>query len=53
MGDMLLGPAFEAAEARAFKEAYRTVRFAMAELGGDSGVLGAAAFALRKMKESG
>ncbi len=50
IGDMLLGPAFKVAGERAFKEAYQAVRFATAELGRNSGVLGAAAFALREMK---
>ncbi len=45
MGDRLLGPAYEEAGRRAFKQAYRVVRFARAELGRNSGVLGAAAFA--------
>ncbi|MDD5127936.1 MAG: ROK family protein [Dehalococcoidales bacterium] len=45
MGDMLLQPAFKAAGERAFKAPYQAVRFARAALGGDSGVLGAAAFA--------
>ena len=51
IGDMLLEPAYEVAGERAFKESYRTVRFAMAKLGRDSGVLGAAAFALQEMKK--
>jgi len=49
IGDMLLKPAFEEARRRAFKQAYQAVRFARAELGRNSGVLGAAAFALEKM----
>jgi len=48
IGDMLLKPAFEEAGRRAFKPAYQAVRFARAELGRNSGVLGAAAFALEK-----
>ncbi len=52
IGDMLLGPAFKVAGERAYKEAYQAVRFALAELGRNSGVLGAAAFALREMKGS-
>ena len=52
IGDMLLKPAFEEAGRRAFKQAYQSVRFARAELGRNSGVLGAAAFALEKMRES-
>ena len=50
-GDMLLEPAFKVARERAYKEAFHAVRFATAELGRDSGVLGAAAFALREMRK--
>jgi glucokinase len=50
IGDMLLGPAFKTAGERAYKEAFQAVRFASAELGRNSGVLGAAAFALQKMR---
>jgi len=53
IGDMLLKPAFEEAGRRAFKQAYQAVRFARAELGGNSGVLGAAAFALEQIKSTG
>ena len=49
MGDMLLKPAYEVAGKRAFIEPYRTVRFVLAELGVNSGVIGAATFALRKL----
>jgi glucokinase len=52
IGDMLLGPAYEVAEERAFGPALRAVRLAPAELGRDSGVLGAAVFALQGMKNS-
>jgi len=52
IGDMLLEPAFKVAGDRAFKEAYKAVRFALAELGRNSGVLGAAAFALEEMKKT-
>ncbi|MFH0942416.1 MAG: ROK family protein [Chloroflexota bacterium] len=48
MGDKLLVPAYREAGQRAFKESYRAVRFARAELGADAGVLGAAALALGK-----
>ena len=51
IGDILLGPAFKVARERAFKEAYQAVRFAPAKLERDSGVLGAAAFALRELKK--
>ena len=50
MGDKLLAPAYRVAGERAFKESYRAVRFTRAELGGDAGVLGAAALALGKIK---
>jgi len=53
MGDMLLEPAFKVAGERAYKEAYQVVRFALAELGENSGALGAAAFAFREMKKRG
>ena len=49
IGDMLLEPAFKVAGERAYKEAFQAVRFASAELGRNSGVLGAAAFALQGM----
>jgi glucokinase len=51
IGDMLLKPAFRVAEERAFREAFQAVRFASAELGPNSGVLGAAAFAVQEMKK--
>lgn len=51
IGDRLLLPAYEEASRRAFPQPYQAVRFARAELGRDSGVVGAAAFALEKMKE--
>jgi glucokinase len=51
IGDMLLKPAFKVAGQRAFKEAFQAVRFASAELGGNSGVLGAAAFALQEIRK--
>jgi glucokinase len=50
IGDMLLKPAFKVAGERAFKEAFQAVRFASAGLGGNSGVLGAAAFSLREAR---
>lgn len=49
IGDRLLQPAFRVAGERAFPEAYQRVRLARSELGQDSGVLGAAAFALREV----
>jgi glucokinase len=51
IGGMLLEPAFQTAGERAYKEAFQSVRFASAELGRNSGVLGAAAFALQEMKK--
>jgi glucokinase len=51
IGDMLLEPAFKVAGERAHKEAFQAVRFASAELGRNSGVLGAAAFALQEMRK--
>ena len=50
IGDMLLEPAFKVAGERAYKEAFQSVRFASAELGRNSGVLGVATFALQEMK---
>jgi glucokinase len=51
IGDMLLGPALKTARGRAYKEAFEAVRFTSAELGRNSGVLGAAAFALQEMRK--
>ena len=51
IGDMLLVPAFKTAKMRAYREAYQAVRFVPTELGQNSGVFGAAAFALREMKK--
>ena len=51
IGDMLLKPAFKVAAERSYKEAFQAVRFVSAGLGRNSGVLGAAAFALQEMKE--
>jgi glucokinase len=50
MGDRLLGPAYETAKGRAFRQVCRGVRFVRAALGRNSGVLGAAAFALDELK---
>lgn len=49
MGALLLEPAYAVAQRRAFARAYDAVRFETAQLGGDSGVLGAAVFALRSV----
>lgn len=51
IGDMLLGPAFKVAEERAYRETFQAVRFATAELGRNSGVLGVAAFVFQEMKK--
>ncbi len=51
IGDMLLKPAFKEAAERSYKEAFQAVRFASAGLGRNSGVLGAAAFAVQEMKK--
>jgi glucokinase len=51
IGDMLLKPALKVAGERAYKEAFQAVRFATAGLGRNSGVLGAAAFALQEIKK--
>ena len=53
MGDILLEPAYEEAERRAFRQAYSAVRFARSELGRNSGVLGAAAYALERINDGG
>lgn len=53
IGDMLLEPAYEEAKRRAFAQSYGAVRFVRAELGRNSGVLGAAAFALKEMEKLG
>jgi glucokinase len=52
IGDMLLEPAFNVAEERTYKKTFHAVRFASAELGRNSGVLGAAAFALQEVRKS-
>ena len=51
IGDMLLEPAYREAERRSFKQSFRGVRFFRAELGRNSGVLGAAAFAHEEWKQ--
>ncbi len=50
MGEQLFKPAHKVVEERAFHPALRTVRFVKADLGRNSGVLGAAAFAFDEMK---
>jgi glucokinase len=51
IGDMLLEPAYREAERRAFQQSFQAVRFLRAELGRNSGVLGAAAFAHEQWKK--
>ncbi len=51
MGDRLLKPAFRMAEERSFRQTCQKVRLARAELGPNSGVLGAAAYALQPAKK--
>ena len=50
IGDRLLKPAYAVAKKRAFASAYAAVRFAAAELEGNSGVIGAAAHALQEIR---
>jgi len=52
IADMLLKPAYKEAEKRAFNQPYRSVRFARAGLGENSGVIGAAVFALGEIERS-
>jgi glucokinase len=52
MGEIILSPAYQTAKERAYDVAYATVKFAAAKLGGNTGVLGAAAFAHEKLKEA-
>ncbi|MFW6114663.1 MAG: ROK family protein [Thermodesulfobacteriota bacterium] len=52
IGDMLLLPAYEEAQRRAFKPSYQATRFVRARLGRNSGVIGAAAFALEQAKKA-
>ncbi len=51
IGDRLLTPAFQTARERAYDAAYSAVKFAVAKLETDSGVLGAAAYAWEKLTE--
>jgi glucokinase len=53
IGDMLLLPAYNEAGRRAFKQSYQSVRFALAELGRNSGVIGAAWFASDQVEKHG
>ena len=49
IGDMLLEPAYKLAGERVNKTAFASVRFAHAELGRNSGVIGAAAYAFHEI----
>ena len=48
MGDLLLNPARQVVKERAFKLSAQAARIVPAQLGDDSGLIGAAAFALRQ-----
>lgn len=50
MGNLLLEPAVKVARERALKAPCEAVRFALAQLGSDSGVLGSVALALEEMR---
>ena len=52
IGDMLLLPAYEEAGRRAFKHSYQATRFTLADLGRNSGVIGAAAYALERSRKN-
>ena len=49
---MLLEPAYRLAGERAYRAAFNAVRFARAEMGRDSGVIGAAAHAFREIEKT-
>ncbi len=51
IGDILLKPAYEEAARRAFSQPFQAVQFVTAELGGDSGIIGAAAYARQQMQK--
>jgi glucokinase len=51
MGDALLKPAIREAGRRSYQDAFKTVNFAAAELGDNSGVLGAAFYARNELKK--
>jgi glucokinase len=48
IGDRIFDPAYRTAKERAYASAYAAVKFARAKLGRNSGVLGAAAYAMDK-----
>jgi glucokinase len=49
LGDMLLKPAIAEAGRRAFRQPFEAVKFMIAELGQDSGIIGAAAHARQRL----
>ncbi len=51
MGDALLKPAIREASRRSYQDAYEVVRFKLAALGDNSGVLGAAVYARNELKK--
>jgi glucokinase len=51
MGDILLKPAIREAGKRSYHDIFKTVRFVTAELGDNSGVLGAAVYARSELKK--
>jgi glucokinase len=52
IGDILLEPAYKLVRERVNKTAFASVRFARAELGENSGVIGAAAYAFHEMEKT-
>ncbi len=52
IGDLLLLPAYEEAGRRAFKQSYQSMHFTLADLGRNSGVIGAAAYALERSRKN-
>ena len=52
IGDLLLEPAYKVAGERAYKMAFKSVRFVRAELDKNSGVIGAAVYAFREVEKS-
>jgi len=52
IGDILLEPAYKLVRESVNKTAFASVRFARAELGGNSGVIGAAAYVFREMEKT-
>ncbi|MDY0044136.1 MAG: ROK family protein [Syntrophales bacterium] len=52
IGDMLFAPAFDVVKTRAFRSSCEAVRFVPAALGRNSGVIGSAAHALRRIRDT-